>query len=80
MADDPMNYGPGEWTDAQPIAGMTPWVCSYIGADGHTYGITLYGTDPDQILEDNCDLLEGLDVEGQLVATAPAVPNSETGE
>lgn len=58
------------WTDAQKIAGMTPWVCSYDGPNGR-YGITLYGTDPQQVLNDNCDVLPGLKVDGELICTAP---------
>lgn len=60
------------FTPAKPIAGMTPWTCSFIGMDGLTYGITLYATDPRQLLEDNCELLPGLTVEGQLMGTAEA--------
>lgn len=56
------------WKDTPPIAGMTPWACSYTGQDGRTYGITLYGTDAKKVLEDNCSDLPGLRVDGELVA------------
>ena len=59
------------WTDATTFGGMVPWACSY-RIDGILYGITLYGTDPVQIIEDNCDLLPDLTVEGQIVATSDA--------
>lgn len=36
------------------------------------FGITLYGTDPDQIVEDNCAELPELKVLGTLECTAPA--------
>lgn len=71
-----MNLPPLQWTQAKTIAGMIPWVCSYKGTDGLTYGLTLHGTDPDQIIEDNCDQLPSLTVEGQLIASAP----SQVGE
>lgn len=51
------------------IPGMTPWLCEYTGQDGHKYGITLYGSDPDQIERDYCVSLWGLVVVGQLIAT-----------
>ena len=54
--------------DATPLAGMTPWACSY-DKDGRRHAITLYGTDPDQVLNDNCDTLPGLTVDGELIAT-----------
>lgn len=50
-----------------PLGGMVPWACSYDGADGR-YCIILYGTDPRQVLEDNCADLPGLKVDGRLEA------------
>lgn len=59
------------WTEAKAIGGMETWVCSY-SQGGVRFGITLYGTDPEQILEDNCDALPDLVIEGRLIATAEA--------
>jgi hypothetical protein len=56
-----------QWVDARKLAGMTPWVCSYDGPDGQRYGITLYGTDAQQVLNDNCGELPGFQVDGELV-------------
>ena len=57
-----------EWSDTPHIGGMKPWACSY-DKGGVRYGITLYGTSPDQVLEDNCDTLPGLTVDGEQVST-----------
>lgn len=62
-----------EFKDAEPLAGMTPYACSYT-KDGVWYAITLYGTSEEQILEDNCDLLDNLRIDGILVAVADANP------
>lgn len=58
---------------ARRFPGMTPWTCSYDGPDGR-YSITLHGADPQQVLEDNCDLLPGLVVDGELAGTVPCPP------
>ena len=58
-----------EWKDAPRIAGMKPWACSFDGKDGR-YGITLYGTDMQQVLDDNGADLPGLSVDGELAMTA----------
>ena len=55
-----------KWTDALELAGMTPWACSF-EKDGRRYAITLYGTSQQQVLNDNCDQLAGLRVDGELV-------------
>lgn len=55
-------------TQYPPIGGMAAWCCSY-EQDGITYGITLYATDPEQLIEDNCDALPGFEVHGRLVAS-----------
>jgi hypothetical protein len=52
------------FTPPQRIPGMTAWVCEYDGPDGR-YSIVLHGSDPQQILDDNCDLLPGLKVMGE---------------
>ena len=54
--------------DAKPIAGMTPWVCTYM-AGGARYGIVLYATDVGQLEADWPDVLAGFTVEGELIAT-----------
>lgn len=64
-------------TDAIPvrsIAGLKPWACTYDGQDGARYGITLYGSDPNQVLEDNCESLPGLTVDGELDSIIPVDP------
>jgi hypothetical protein len=61
----------GEMTDLIPpqkIAGLTPYVCEYQGPDG-AYDITLYGSDPAQIITDHGDSLPGLKVVGILEGT-----------
>ena len=45
---------------------VVPWVCSY-RKDGKLYGITLWASDPLQILEDWCDRLDELTIEGVLI-------------
>ena len=52
----------------QKIAGLTPYVCEYQGPDG-VYDITLYGSDPAQIITDHGDSLPGLKVVGILEGT-----------
>jgi hypothetical protein len=52
----------------QKIAGLTPYVCEYQGPDG-AYDITLYGSDPAQIITDHGDSLPGLKVVGILEGT-----------
>ncbi len=56
--------------DRVAIGGMRPFVMSYL-RNGLSFGITLYGTDPGQILEDHCDTLPGLELCGELVSSAP---------
>ena len=58
---------PIDWKDTPHIGGMKPWACSY-DKGGVRHGITLYGTSPDQVLEDNCDSLYGLTVDGEINA------------
>lgn len=53
------------------IRSMTPWACSYDGADGHRYCITLHGSDPEQVMNDNCDTLPGLTIDGVLHQEGP---------
>ena len=45
---------------------VVQWVCSY-KKDGKLYGITLWASDPGQILEDWCDRLDELTIEGVLI-------------
>lgn len=71
-----MNYDPGEFADTQPLAGMKLWACSYT-KDGQRFGINLRGTSADQVLNDNCDAFDDFNVDGEVVATAPAVPRAE---
>ncbi len=75
MADQ---YEPGEFQPTTALAGMTPWVCEYDGPSGK-FGITLYGANADQVLEDNCMELPGLKVLGELHSTAAArkIPDDE---
>jgi len=47
------------------------WCCTYIKR-GREFCITLPGTDPEQLVEDNKHLLRGLRVDGRLVAEYPA--------
>lgn len=54
--------------EPQKIPGLKPWLCEYM-KDGKPYGITLYAASPEQILEDHCDVLQGLKVVGELVLT-----------
>lgn len=58
------------WTDEKPIAGMKPWACSYTKDGSTRFGITLYGTDAQQVLNDNCADLDGLRVDGEVVSTS----------
>lgn len=67
------DYEPGPWKDVHPIGGMNPFVCSYT-KEGVWFGITLYGTSEDQVLEDNCAELDNLRIDGILIAEADAVP------
>ena len=72
-------YQPGPFEDVHPVAGMIPWICSYDGPDGR-YSITLYGSNADQVLKDNCATLPGLVVDGVLKAVARAErPSGEAG-
>ena len=48
------------------IGTMTPWACSYDGPNGGRFCITLHGTDPAQVLDDNCAALPGLTIDGVL--------------
>ena len=57
----------GNWEIPQHIHGLKPWACSYDGPDGR-YAITLYSSDPQRLLEDNCDALPGLAVDGELLS------------
>jgi len=50
----------------KPIGNLTPWACMY-WKEGKPYGITLWGDDPMQLLEDWCDRLENLSIEGVLI-------------
>lgn len=70
MTTDPTPPSDHPAFDVKPVAGMKPWACTYI-KDGEKFGITLYGTDAEQVLEDNCDRLDGLSVEGELAAKIP---------
>lgn len=56
--------------ETPPIAGMIPWACTYF-KDGKPFCITLYGADEEQVLQDNCAELNGLRVEGRLLASIP---------
>jgi len=46
--------------------GVTPWVCTY-WKEGVPYGITLWASSSEQVLEDWCDALGGLTIEGVLL-------------
>ena len=48
------------------IGPLVPWACTYLKA-GQRFGITLYATDPDQIIRDHAKELPGLSVEGRIV-------------
>lgn len=61
-----------EFEDVTPIGGMIPWLCSYDN-DGSRFSITLYGTDPQQVLENNCSSLSGLTVDGQLMMVSKPI-------
>jgi len=50
---------------------MIPWVCSY-RKDDKKFGIILWADDPDQILEDWCDRLQDLEIEGYLIGEEDA--------
>lgn len=52
------------------LAGMQLWACSYT-ENGVLYAISLYGTSEKQILEDNCDQIENLVVDGRMVSVIP---------
>lgn len=52
-------------TSGITIGGMPVWFCTYTGPDGR-YGINLPASDPAQILEDHCDRLPDLRVQGQV--------------
>lgn len=64
-----------EWVNAKSLAGMKPWACSCT-KDGRRFAITLYGSDAEQVLNDNCAELSELCVDGELICTALA----DTGE
>ena len=49
---------------------VVPWACSY-RRDGRIYGITLWATDPSQVLEDWCDTLQDLEIVGVLLDEFP---------
>lgn len=53
-------------TPVAPIGPLIPWACTYYKASLR-YGITLYATDPHQIVNDHKDKLPGLTVEGRIV-------------
>jgi hypothetical protein len=53
------------------IANMEPWVCSY-RKDDKKFSIILWASDPDQILEDWCDRLQDLEIEGRLTGEVDA--------
>lgn len=57
--------------EASSAAGMYPYACSYT-KDGDRYGITLFGCDPESVVENNCDVLENLKVDGVLDSVIPA--------
>jgi len=69
----PQDYEPGPWRDVKPIGGMKPFVCTYT-KDGVPYGITLWGTDEAQVLNDNCAELDNLRIDGILISEADAIP------
>jgi hypothetical protein len=50
---------------------MIPWVCTYSGAKDTFFGITLWATSEEQILEDYSFALKNLRIEGILRATMP---------
>ena len=61
-------------TPTQNIAGLTPFLCSYQGADG-MYSIVLYGSDPEQIVRDHGADLHRLQVDGVLHGTMDVKEN-----
>ncbi|WP_146194482.1 hypothetical protein [Thioclava sp. NG1] len=50
------------------IPGLSPFVCTYY-RDGRPFGITLYGDTEESVIENNCDVLDGLRVDGVLEGT-----------
>ncbi|MEX0319438.1 MAG: hypothetical protein AB3N21_15875 [Ruegeria sp.] len=62
---------------AKSIGGMKPWLCSYKGDNGLTFGNTIYGTDPDQIEADHADRFRDLSVDGELLASFPVSAGKE---
>ena len=62
------------FTFPQHLPGMKPWVCEYLGPDGHTYGIILHGSDAAQVLNDNAQALPGLKVLGEHGGTVGETP------
>ncbi|MCA0204306.1 MAG: hypothetical protein LCH92_08190 [Proteobacteria bacterium] len=59
--------------DRSPLAigPLTPWACSYTGPDGGRYCITLHGSDPEQVVNDNLARLPGLTIDGVLHGSGP---------
>lgn len=55
-------------TPAFHIPGLHPFVCSYY-ISGRKFTITLYASDPVQVLRDWSWSLPGLEVEGILIST-----------
>ena len=60
----------GELKEAKPVAGMKPWACSYEGDDGLRYGITLFGTDREQVEQMGRENLPQFEVDGLLTHIA----------
>lgn len=58
-------------TPPPKIPGLTPFACSYL-KDGKEFAITLYGESEQSVLDNNCDALEGLRVDGVLIGTMDA--------
>lgn len=67
----------GDFIPTPQLPGMKPWACEYIGQDGHRYGITLYGSDPEQVVNDNCDTLHDLKVLGESMGEIPIRDDDE---
>ena len=60
--------------EMEPVSrfpGMSMWLCSYDGAGGR-WSIVLPAASSEQVLEDWCDTLPGLTVDGVLMAEGPA--------
>ena len=56
---------------------LIAWACSFDRPGGRR-AITLYSSDQAQVLEDNCDELPGLTVDGKMYGSIP-VPGGEAG-